>query len=68
MKLWPRMRDRRFVCLLHSNGLADVSLGVDINLAGPSITIRLPFCWFRIGWQGVYRSCPAYDVGKDWNR
>lgn len=50
---------RYFECILYLQGLSEISLGINIGLRGPNVSIHLPFMFFRIGWMRV--SC-----SRDW--
>lgn len=54
MILISRPHHRRFVCYLHFTGMNCIQFGVHLCWISPNIEVHLPFCFIRIGWQGVY--------------
>lgn len=60
-------RDKQFVCFLHFLGLENIQLGFHINLMEPNVELHLPFCFIRIGWQGIHthmEDTPYRSFGK----
>ena len=62
MKIFPKILRRQFVCYFWFNGLANIQLGIHLNLLMPNIEIHVPFGFFRIGWSGVHDHTSS---GKD---
>lgn len=65
MRWFSKMYHRRFVCYVHVLGVEHISFGIHIHLTSPNIELHLPFCFIRIGWQGVYmHSATIKSIGK----
>jgi hypothetical protein len=66
--------DRQFVCYLHLTRWSHVSFGFHIDFWSPNIEIHLPFCFIRVGWQGIHQlesseeSWKRTTFGKDRKR
>lgn len=45
--------DKQFIYYIHFVGFNEISLGFHVDIASPNIEIHLPFCFIKIGWQGV---------------
>lgn len=66
------IKAREFIIHFHFVGWSDISLGVSISLTMPNIEIHLPFCWLRIGWQGITvhtkPNIKEYEIGPSGDR
>lgn len=60
-------KERRFICYIHFIGLDNVQLGLAINWKQPNVEIHIPFCFIRVGWQGVnIPPFPYRNFGLNW--
>lgn len=53
MRLTNFISQRKFVASFTFLGLENISLGISINVKHPNIELHLPFCFMRLGWQGI---------------
>lgn len=59
------MTDRQFVCYFHFVGWSCFSFGAHVDFASPNIELHIPFGFFRVGWQGIYKWRNYPTFGKD---
>jgi len=45
--------NKQFVCYLHFVGFNNINFGISLDWLSPNLEIHLPFCFLRIGWQGI---------------
>lgn len=51
-RIFSKISDRRFVAFVHFVP-ENISLGVTIDYLSPNLEIHLPFCFIKLGWQGI---------------
>ena len=56
------IRDKQFVYFLHQT--SEISLGISIDFKSPNLEIHLPFCFIKIGWQGIHTNWKPKIWGK----
>ena len=61
-----KLLKRKFVYYIHFTPV-NINFGISIDFISPNIEIHLPFCFLKIGWQGIwfYREKEKRTFGKD---
>lgn len=59
---------RRFVCVIYWLGLAHLSLGAHVYLAGPNLEVHFPGGFFRLGWHGKHRYVTQSKLNRSYGK